>query len=60
MITPFNLPDHLNPDFMRGYVEGYEAAEVDVLKEIENLRAVSECTSTVSNESSGLADLPTD
>ncbi len=46
MITGYSLPDYLNPDFMRGYIEGYEAAKVDVHKALEKMKAVSDCTGT--------------
>ena len=50
MFAPYNIPDHLNKDYMRGYEDGYEACRVDMLKQINKLKAVAECTGTVSVE----------
>jgi len=51
MISGYTLPDHLNPDFMRGYVEGYEACKVDVLRDVSRLEAVSTVTGTAEYKS---------
>jgi len=39
--------DHLNPEYMRGYVDGYEMARLEIIRRVKEMESLSDCTATV-------------
>ena len=46
----FQLPDILNPDYMRGYADGYEMARLEVIERVKSMEALSVATGTATNK----------
>jgi len=46
----FQPPDILNPDYMRGYVDGYEMARLEVIERVKSMEPLSVATGTATNK----------
>jgi len=50
MFAPYKFPDHLNPDYLRGYEDGFDAMKHEISRFMQVVKALKTETSTVSSE----------
>lgn len=54
MFTPFELPDYLNPEYMRGYVDGYEMARQEIIRRVKEMESLQTTSGTAEVNTPGI------
>ena len=54
MFIPYQIPDYLNPDYMRGYTDGYEMARLEMIERIKSMESLQTTSGTAELQSKGV------